>query len=68
MLSLPENGSSGFVGTRHTSIVCVAERAAYRSVGSHVSQQLPAAVKEEGVWLGHSQPCAGSRAGSEEGK
>lgn len=33
-------------GSRHTSIVCAAEQAAYRSVGSRVSQWLPAPERE----------------------
>lgn len=53
--------------SRHTSIVCAAEQAAYRSVGSRVSLWLPAPEREEGVWPGHVQACAGSCGSSEEG-
>ncbi len=53
--------------SRHTSIVRAAEQAAFRSVGSRVSWWLPAPEREEGVWPGHVQPCAGSCGSSEEG-
>lgn len=48
----------GLCGSRHTSIVCTNEQAAYRSVGSRVSLWLPASDRKKGVWPWHVQACA----------